>query len=71
MLRVMLCSRLRYFGPDDFTGCVEFVLGACNYVNSSMERAYVVVYALSCCPQVAIIQKDALSKHSKVAYLGR
>ena len=42
MLRVMLCSRLEvvvgcyidcffvqkvYFGPDNFTGCVEFVLG--------------------------------------------
>ena len=51
MLRVMLygrlevCSRMLYiycffvqkvyFGPDNFTGCVEFVLGVCNYVSSN------------------------------------
>ena len=50
MLRVMLCSRLEvcsrmlyrlffvqkvHFGPDNFTGCVEFVLGVCNDVSSN------------------------------------
>ena len=50
MLRVMLCGRLEvcsrmlyrllfvqkvYFGPDNFTGCVEFVLGVCNDVSSN------------------------------------
>ena len=24
-----------YFGPDNFTGCVEFVLGVCNDVSSN------------------------------------
>ena len=38
---------------------------------SSMERVYVVVYGLSCCPQFAIMQKDAFTKHYKVAYLLR
>ena len=51
MLRMMLCSRSEvcsrmlyrlffcvqkvYFGSDDFTGCVEFVFGVCNDVNSN------------------------------------
>ena len=38
---------------------------------SSMERVHAVVYGISCCPLFAVVQKDAFSKHSKVAYLFR
>ena len=27
------------------------------------------IYSLTCCPQFAIIQKDAFSKHSEVAFI--
>ena len=60
LYRLLLCAESVYFGPDNFTGCVEFVLGVCNIVAALSLDAFrsllITIVSHNTSTQLALVQ---------------